>query len=422
VTRCFPELGQSTAAVLRSCVGAGVLLVALSAVPVQGQESGFQGASVEWQDRYDSASSSTRLTASHIPLLSPQTLQATEAALQIYTDIESRGGWPIVSADQTIKLGTRSPNVVTLRQRLIVSGDLPANTGMSDTFDSYVETAVRRFQTRHGIIITGAVDSPTLQALNVSASARRRQLEINIERLRAMSKVAISSRFVMVNIPGAEVEAVEGGLVSTRHAAVVGKIDRPSPIQSVRILDINFNPFWTVPASIIRKDLIPKMQANPQYLTENKIRIFTHAGAELQPEQVNWNSMEATNYMFKQDPGDLNSMGTVRINMPNRESVYMHDTPSKGLFGENARFHSSGCVRVQNVRELVEFLLRANGGWSRQHIDSAIRSGERADVKLVEAVPVHWVYMTAWSTVDGVIEFRDDIYNRDGIGELAAVQ
>lgn len=402
---------------IMSLVGVAALLAASPAFAQQGG----QFASVEWGDRYDSGSSAVQAPTSHtVPLLSSQTLQATEAALQLYYDIESRGGWPMVPAEQTLKLGTRSPNVVALRQRLIVSQDLPANSGMSDVMDTYVDAAVRGFQKRHGIIVTGVVDAPTFQALNVPASVRRRQLELNIDRLRKMASAMSGSRFVMVNIPGAEIEAVEGGVLSTRHAGVVGKADRPSPVHSVRIVDVNFNPFWTVPASIIRKDLIPKMQEDPNYLTDQKIRIYDRSGAELQPAQVNWNTMEATNYMFRQDPGDLNSMGTVRINMPNSEQVYMHDTPSKGLFGENSRFHSSGCVRVQNVRELVEFLLRPTGSWSRQQIDAAIRSGERHDVKLAQPVTVHWVYMTAWSSESGVVQFREDIYNKDGMSEVAA--
>ena len=150
------------------------------------------------------------------------------------------------------------------------------------------------------------------------------------------------------------------GQVELRHTAVVGKIDRASPQLSVKIQEVNFNPFWTVPTSIIRKDLIPKMQKEPDYLTKNNIRIFTQKGEQLQPEQVNWQSDEAMDYRFTQDPGDLNSMGSMRLNMPNKDGVYMHDTPSKGLFGENARFHSSGCVRVQNVRDLAEWLLARN--------------------------------------------------------------
>ena len=154
----------------------------------------------------------------------------------------------------------------------------------------------------------------------------------------------------------------------------------------------------------------------------DKIRIFTQKGDELQPEQVNWQTMEAVDYRFTQDPGDLNSMGTMRINMPNVHGVYMHDTPSKGLFGENARFHSSGCVRVQNVRELADWLLRETPGWERPQIDEAIRSGGRIDAKLKQPVTVHWVYITAWADAAGVVQFRDDIYNLDGVGQVAAIQ
>lgn len=404
----------------RAVLLGGLAFVAAAAHSAHALEDpGFQGAPVEWQDRFDSDARATQLPHTSVPLLSAQTIQATEQALQQYAAIEAQGGWPAVQITQRIGLGARAPEVVALRQRLMASGDLASNAGISDTFDSYVEGAVRRFQARHGIIPSGAIDETTRDALNVPVSVRRRQLEMNISRLRSMGN-NLGERFVMVNIPGAEIEAVESGVVASRHTAVVGKADRPSPVMSARIQDINFNPFWTVPPSLIRKDLIPKMQAEPDYLTKNKIRIYDQRGNELQPSQVNWNSDEATNYMFRQDPGEVNSLGSVRINLPNKDSVYMHDTPSKGLFGENARFHSSGCVRVQNVRELVSWLLQKNGGWNRHQIDAVIRSGDRTDVKLVQAVPAYWVYVTAWGTADGIVQFREDIYNRDGIGELAA--
>ena len=127
---------------------------------------------------------------------------------------------------------------------------------------------------------------------------------------------------------------------------------------NAKIQEVNFNPYWTVPASIIKKDLIPKMQKEPSYLTDNKIRIF-NGDREIPPSQVNWHSDEATRYRFRQDPGvDLNSMGFVRINIPNPHGVYMHDTPAKGVFGDDFRFVSSGCIRLQNVRDYVAFLLR----------------------------------------------------------------
>ncbi len=392
--------------------------VAFTALALAG---GRAFAQVEWEQRFDSAPSSVTMPRSSVPILSQETLHATQGILQRYVMIEQQGGWPVVPEGPVLKLGTRHPDVVTLRQRLTISGDLPDNLGNSDVFDSYVDAAVKRFQARHGLIVNGAVGPDSRRAMNVPVSMRRMQIEKSIERLAKLTK-KLDRRFVTVNIPGQQVEAVSDGVVELRHTAVVGKPDRQSPELAVKIQEVNFNPYWTVPASIIRKDLIPKMQTEPDYLTKNKIRIFTQRGEELMPEQVNWQSDEAMSYRFTQDPGDLNSMGTMRINMPNTEGVYMHDTPSKGLFGENARFHSSGCVRVQNVRELADWLLRETPNWERPQIDEAIRSGGRIDAKLKQPVAVHWVYITAWADENGITQFRDDVYNFDGVGQLAAIQ
>ena len=163
----------------------------------------------------------------------------------------------------------------------------------------------------------------------------------------------LGPRYVLANIPAARIEAIENGVAVSRHTAVVGKPDRPSPEINSKIVQINFNPYWTVPPSIVQKDLIPKMQDQPDYLTKNHIRIFDSQQKELQPSQINWYSEDATHYSFKQDPGSTNSLGSIRINFPSAFGVYMHDTPLKNLFGEDFRFHSSGCMRVQNVRQLV---------------------------------------------------------------------
>jgi L,D-transpeptidase YcbB len=216
-----------------------------------------------------------------------------------------------------------------------------------------------------------------------------------------------------MNIPAAELEAVQGGNVANRYTTVVGKIDRQSPVLAVFINQINFNPYWTVPVSIIRRDLIPHMQRDPNYLTRLRIRIFDQRGQELQPNQIDWNTDQAVAFRFRQDPSDINSMGNVRIGMPNPEIVYMHDTPQKGLFGSDTRFHSSGCARVQNVRELVTWLLAEQPEWPRARVDHAIRSDERLDVRIRRPVPVYWVYVTAWATDDGLVQFRNDIYRRD---------
>lgn len=379
---------------------------------------GLQGPSgAEWSDSFD-AGSRVRSSRNPYPVLGPHTVQGLEQAIAQYQQIVARGGWSPVPARERLRIGMRRPAVAALRERLIVSGDLDPSAGRSDVFDSFVDAAVKRFQTRHGISPDGQVRDSTFAALNVPAEMRLRQLETNLVRARAYSGF-LGNRFIVMNIPAAQLEAVENGVVVSRHVTVVGKIDRQSPVISTRVQDINFNPFWTVPASIIRKDLIPKMQAEPDYLAKNRIRVFNGQGQEVPPESINWNSMEALNYRFRQDPFEGNSMGSVRINIPNQHAVYMHDTPSKGLFGEDQRFHSSGCARIQNIRELIAWILQGTQ-WTRSEIDRIFRTTERVDAKPVQPVPVYWVYITAWANPDGLVQFREDIYQRDGIGPQAA--
>jgi murein L,D-transpeptidase YcbB/YkuD len=380
----------------------------------------FAQSQAEWSQNYE-AVSRTRVQRTSTPMLSPDALAATEQMIEYYRNIAARGGWQPVQGVQGLRVGSKSPAVMALRQRLIVTGDLDPSAGESPIYDSYVEAAVRRFQARHGISSTGTVTGPTVTAMNVPVDARIRQLEINLGRLRGLVG-GLGHKYVVANIPAALVETVENGVVHTRHAAGVGKIDRQSPLLNSKVVEVNFNPFWTAPASVVKKDLIPKMQKEPDYLAENKIRIFNAAGQEVPSSQINWFSDEATRYRFRQDPGgDLNSMGFVRINIPNPHGVYMHDTPSKGIFGDDFRFVSSGCIRVQNVRDYIEFLLKDTPGWTREQIDATFKSGERIDARLAQPVPIHWVYITAWATPDGLVQFRDDIYNKDGLGNAIPV-
>ncbi|MEA2939109.1 MAG: L,D-transpeptidase YcbB [Alphaproteobacteria bacterium] len=368
----------------------------------------------EFGQGYDSALRTIQMPKSSLPTLSAATAQTTEQVIGQYETIAARGGWPLVPPADRLRVGIRHASVVPLRARLAAVGDLDVATGTTDIFDSYVEAAVRRFQARHGLTVDGVLRDQTFKALNVAADVRVAQLKTNLARLRSLSG-NLGSRFVVCNVPAAQIEAIENGVAISRHTAVVGKPDRASPDINSKITEISFNPYWTVPVSIVRRDLIPKMQTEPDYLTKNHIRIFNQRRQELQPEQVNWNTEEAVNYQFKQDPGDFNSLGAIRISFPNPHQVYMHDTPFKNLFGEDFRFHSSGCVRIQNVRELVYWLLTETPGWPRVEVDRVIKDAERKDVKLVRPVPVYWVYVTAWAAADGVVQFRDDIYGRDGL-------
>ncbi len=387
--------------------------VALGSTPSKAQERDIGQA--EWPQSYE-VSPHMAVGREATPVLSPATVDATQAAIEKYQDIVAHGGWNTLPGGPELRVGSKSRIVQALRERLVASADLDPVAGTGAVFDSFVEAGVKRFQARHGLGQTGVVNEATLTELNVPATARLQQLETNIVRLRAYSG-DLGSRFVIVNIPAASVETVENGVVYSHHAAGVGKIDRQSPIMQTKATEINFNPFWTVPPSLIKKDLIPKMKADANYLTEEKIRVFNKEGQEVSPSSIDWNTEEATHYKYRQDTGaDLNSLGFVRINIANPYGVYMHDTPSKGIFGDDFRFVSSGCVRVQDVRDYVAWLLKDTPGWGRDQIDAVIRSGDRQDVKLAQPVNVYWIYVTAWATPDGVVQFRQDIYQRDGAG------
>ncbi|RLQ87309.1 L,D-transpeptidase family protein [Notoacmeibacter ruber] len=377
-----------------------------------------------WNDQFDSHYSGDQKVITTQPIFSPATLSYVQQAISNYEMINASGGWPNVPATVKLELGVVDPSVGPLRQRLMVSGDLDRNAGMSNAFDSYVDAAVKRFQTRHGLPADGVVGEYTLKMMNVPVSTRLMQLRTNLVRLETMANSFLGDRYVVVNIPAAEIEAVEGGRVVQRHTAIVGKVSRQTPILNSKINEIIINPYWNAPESIIRKDIVPLMQKNPNYLAENAIRIYNHGDLEneIDPRSIDWHDPATPDYVgklrFRQDPGKINAMASVKINFPNAHAVYMHDTPQQGLFNQLMRFESSGCVRVQNVRDLVVWLLRDTPGWDRRSIEAQIKTGESEPVHLSEPVPNYFTYITAWSTGNGVVHFRDDIYGRDGSSDL----
>lgn len=374
----------------------------------------------QWDDQFDARATGRQAVSTNQPILSNDTIIGLENAIARYTEIAGRGGWPTVPGNAKLRLGVSDPAVRVLRQRLAVSGDLAREAGSSNAYDTYVDAAVKRFQARHGLPADGVMGQFTYAALNVDANTRLGQLHTNLQRLSQIVPTTDSElRFVMVNIPAARIEAVEKGRVVSRHTAVVGKIDRQTPILTSKIHEIILNPYWTAPKSIIQKDIIPLMRKDPQYLTNNKIRLFNQQGQEVPPESVDWNTDEAVKLMFRQDPGKINAMSSTKINFHNNHAVYMHDTPQQSYFNKLMRFDSSGCVRVQNVRDLNLWLLQNTPGWDRQTMEAAIKSGANTPIQLADPVPVHFVYLTAWATGDGVVQFRDDIYRMDGATALA---
>jgi murein L,D-transpeptidase YcbB/YkuD len=238
---------------------------------------------------------------------------------------------------------------------------------------------------------------------------------LNLARVQTLVPT-LKDSYVVVNIPAASIEAVEGGTVLQRHTAIVGRIDRPTPILNSRINQINFNPFWHVPKSIIQKDLIPEMQQDPAYLANYHIRAYNGKGVEVDPSTIDWTTLDALKYAFTQDPGDFNSEGHVKINFPSPSNVYMHDTPTKELFANDARFESSGCVRVQDVNQLVAWLLQGNDGWDQNTVDAAMQGTQSQNVSVKKPQALHTTYVTAWANRQGTVSFRDDIYQYDAQG------
>ena len=353
------------------------------------------------------------------PTLTARTFLDTLRAAERYAAFAEAGGWERMPEDLArLKPGEHSPAIPALRHHLTLTGDLAADAPPSDRLDPPLVAAISAFQARHGLPDSGILGRLTINALNVPAETRQRQLSASAARLMG-SKFPFGDRYVVVNIPSAVVEAVENGTVTRRYVAVVGSPDKATPPVETRITDINFNPTWTVPASVVKNEIIPQMRKNPGYLARNHIRILGPTG-EVDPTHIDWAGGKAVNYMLRQDSGFDNSLGQVRIDMPNRFAVYMHDTPAKSLFAASVRFHSHGCVRVGQVKELVGWILQGTDGpngpgttWGPIEIETGIADGERRDIKLVKPVPVSFVYLTGYATPDGKAHFRDDIYKLD---------
>lgn len=432
------------AGLLTTMTSAGLLLAAPSALANDGGQwwkHGWNNQQPSWSQSYDRSYAAQHETVLRrgTPTLSRSGRDALKSAIVRYKKIVKRGGWkpiPKSAAKVGLRAGTSHPTVPYLRKRLLATGDLRQSSGYPRTFDYYVSDALKRFQIRHGLTPTGDLvnrsrrgknGARTLTALNVPAKARLRQLRANLRRISTLARRS-GKRYVIVNIPAAQIEAVENGRVISRHAAVVGKRERATPLLSSKIHEVNFNPVWTLPPTVIRKDLIPKgrkmARSKKSVLEQYGIDAYaSYGGRKLNPRKINWNSSSVYSYVYRQEPGASNPLGFVKINFHNAYAVYMHDTPSKRIFGRNIRTASSGCVRVQNIPRLITWLLRSNAGWSQSRVLSMKRSGKRADVKLKKQVPVHFAYFTAWSSPNGVVHFRRDVYGRDqrfGVNRMAS--
>lgn len=352
-----------------------------------------------------------------LPALTEQSAAKLEALTGRYRNVVANGGFPKVP-NGTYKKGKKGKPVMALNRRLYLEGYLRVEGTQgefAEIYTSATEEAVRRFQRNHGLEVSGKVDASTLKALNVPAEQRLRTIEANIERLRAYGQ-NLGTRYLVVNIPSQQIEAVSNGYVYSRHNAVVGREDRPTPVVETALSEVIFNPYWNAPASIVERDLIPKMLSDRNVLEEMNIKVFQgFGGPEIDPSTVNWRTAIADDYHFRQEPGEGNAMATAKINFPSPFGIYLHDTPDKVYFTTGHRLYSSGCVRVDKVAILLEWILNGQDGIGSAEIGAYAETLENREVKLVEPPQLRVTYLTAWP-VGNTVAFRPDVYELDGTG------
>jgi murein L,D-transpeptidase YcbB/YkuD len=351
-------------------------------------------------------------------MLTLDSLRAHDGAIAMYEEIVAGGGWPQVPGGK-YKLGSKGARIVTLRQRLVAEGYLPfdaLSVEEPETFDDGMAEAVSAFQLNHGIAASGSVNERTRLDLNITAKSRLFALRDNRPRIEAHLE-GLGARNILVNLPAAQLETVEFGQVFSRHNVVVGKLERPSPSLNSQVSDIVFNPYWNAPASIVEKDIIPKFLKDPGYLDQMRIRVFDGVGGpEIDPFTVDWVNTAPDRYHFRQEPGEHNALATVKINFPNTHMVYLHDTPHRENFASNARFESSGCVRIDQVRTVINWIMQGRDGFDEGTFEMIAASEEPHTVKIENGPDIRLMYLTAWATDDGRINFRPDIYALDGMG------
>ncbi|MDH3899835.1 MAG: L,D-transpeptidase family protein [Gammaproteobacteria bacterium] len=337
-----------------------------------------------------------------------------KAALARYQRFAEEGGWQPLPDGPALKPGMSDPRITALRQRLAVTGEFTGTDRQSSVYDEALEQAVRLFQRRHGLEDDGIIGKGTLQALNVPVEQRIDQLRVNLERARWILR-DLPEDYVLVDIAGFHVRLVRDGNIVWETRAQVGKPYRKTPVFRSRITYMDVNPTWTVPPTILRKDVLPAIKRDPEYLQEKNMRVLDRQGSPVDPATIDWSIYPGTGfpYMVRQDPGPGNALGRVKFMFPNKHAVYLHDTPSKSLFNRTERAFSSGCIRIENPYDFAELLMDDPGTWSREDIQKVIETRETRSVTLPQPITVLLLYWTVDFDEDGTVVFRQDIYDRD---------
>ena len=317
--------------------------------------------------------------------------------LDKYLTIAKNGGWPEITADsKTFKPGKNSPAILDMKKLLYLTGDLPGKD-TTDVFDDTLKTGIKNFQKRYGYTQDGVVSSSLLKEMNVPAIGRIKQILINMNRMRWMPQEP-DGKLILVNIPEFILHMYDGKNKVFDMVVVVGKAGHNTTIFSDKLTTIVFSPYWNIPESIVKKEILPSMAKNASYLESHNMEI--NGGTKTLP-------------IIRQKPGGNNSLGKVKFLFPNSFNIYFHDTPAKSLFSKDVRAYSHGCIRLSDPEKLANYLLKDKTQWTPERIDTAMNNGNEQFVAVKDPIPVFITYYTAWVDDAGVLNFRSDIYGHD---------
>jgi len=321
--------------------------------------------------------------------------------------------WKRIKIDKTINVGDENNSISALRERLKFWGYLNDYQLISEKrYDSTMWLGVKSFQKNNGMEADGVIGSMTGQALNASPTDLMDKAAVNLERLRWLPETVKTGEFILVNIANYQLDFLSNADTLFSARVIVGKQYHESPIFTAEMSYIVFSPYWNIPYSITKNEIMPAVRRNSNYLSQKNMEVVTSSGKLVDPKTINW-SAKSFPYLVRQKPGGSNSLGLVKFMFPNKHSVYIHDTPARALFDKGDRALSHGCIRLENPADFAALVLKNDPNWNSVTIDAAMHQSKEQIVKLDRKIPVVILYLTFWADAQGNGHFRPDIYERD---------
>jgi len=334
--------------------------------------------------------------------------------------VKWKGGWNKLPPFKSIRKGNSGAIVKQLRERLKFSKDYKwcKNSTNGTKFDTCLDKAVKRFQRRHGLTADGVVGKGTQQVLNISVDTKIKKVLLNMDRIKWLPRMN-SERYITVNLPEYMLHYFEYQQEKQQLRVIIGDAKHPTPIFSDKISYITLNPYWKVPEGIIKREVIPKVLKNPNYIKEQGLEVHStweENSSTVPLKNIDWNryadGKEKFPYRLMQPPGPSNALGKIKFKFPNNFSVYLHDTPSKHLFRKKRRAFSHGCVRLSKPLSLLK-TISYDPSIDLMEMNTVLAGKEKKDIILTYRIPINLVYLTAWVNKNGELTFGDDIYNYD---------